>query len=96
MAHPCPPLNPPHGATKLAPLADPGALRDLQSTAEPTGAHPRRQEDTRSEKKEMATSTIGGFLLWRVLDAGVHHIFGVPGDFDLDLVQQLEDGDQLS
>src|SRR5215831_9342600 len=34
---------------------------------------------------------IGGFLLRRLEDAGIRHIFGVPGDYNLELMQQLED-----
>ena len=35
--------------------------------------------------------SIGSFLLRRLEDAGIRHIFGVPGDYDLELMQQLED-----
>ncbi len=35
--------------------------------------------------------TIGDFLLRRLCEAGVRHIFGVPGDYNLELMQQLED-----
>jgi indolepyruvate decarboxylase len=35
--------------------------------------------------------TIGEFLLRRLGEAGVGHLFGVPGDFNLELLQQLED-----
>jgi indolepyruvate decarboxylase len=35
--------------------------------------------------------TIGEFLLRRLAEAGVGHLFGVPGDFNLELLQQLED-----
>jgi TPP-dependent 2-oxoacid decarboxylase len=41
----------------------------------------------------MATSTIGDFLLRRLREAGVKHLFGVPGDFNLEFMQQIEDGD---
>src|SRR5215471_12292149 len=34
---------------------------------------------------------IGNFLLRRLQEAGVRHIFGVPGDYNLELMQQLED-----
>ena len=34
---------------------------------------------------------IGNFLLRRLEEAGVRHIFGVPGDYNLELMQQLED-----
>jgi indolepyruvate decarboxylase len=35
--------------------------------------------------------SIGDFLLRRLQEAGVRHIFGVPGDYNLGLMQQLED-----
>jgi indolepyruvate decarboxylase len=35
--------------------------------------------------------SIGGFLLRRLEEAGIRHIFGVPGDYNLELMQQLED-----
>ena len=34
---------------------------------------------------------IGDFLLRRLLEAGIKHIFGVPGDYNLAFMQQLED-----
>ena len=34
---------------------------------------------------------IGEFLLRRLEEAGIKHIFGVPGDYNLELMQQLED-----
>jgi indolepyruvate decarboxylase len=38
---------------------------------------------------------IGEFLLRRLQEAGVGHLFGVPGDFNLELLQQLEDTGSL-
>lgn len=35
--------------------------------------------------------SIGDFLLRRLEEVGVKHIFGVPGDYNLELMQQLED-----
>jgi indolepyruvate decarboxylase len=35
--------------------------------------------------------SIGEFLLRRLQEAGIRHIFGVPGDYNLELMQQLED-----
>jgi indolepyruvate decarboxylase len=35
--------------------------------------------------------SIGDFLLRRLQEAGVQHIFGVPGDYNLEFMQQLED-----
>ena len=34
---------------------------------------------------------IGDFLLRRLKEAGVPHLFGVPGDYNLELLQQLQD-----
>src|SRR5499433_3760863 len=34
---------------------------------------------------------IGDFLLRRLKEAGVEHLFGVPGDYNLELLQQLQD-----
>src|SRR5215475_2446350 len=33
---------------------------------------------------------IGNFLLRRLQEAGIRHIFGVPGDYNLEFMQQLE------
>ena len=35
--------------------------------------------------------SIGNFLLRRLQEAGIRHIFGVPGDYNLAFMQQLED-----
>ena len=35
--------------------------------------------------------SIGDFLLRRLQKAGIHHIFGVPGDYNLELMQQLKE-----
>ena len=40
---------------------------------------------------------IGDFLLRRLQEAGIKHLFGVPGDYNLEFMQQLEDrGEELS
>src|SRR6516225_9273432 len=38
---------------------------------------------------------IGDFLLRRLEEAGVRHLFGVPGDYNLALLQQLQDAGSL-
>src|SRR5262249_55174575 len=38
---------------------------------------------------------IGDFLLRRLEEAAVRHLFGVPGDYNLELVQQLQDSGAL-
>jgi indolepyruvate decarboxylase len=35
--------------------------------------------------------SIGMFLLRRLQEVGIRHLFGVPGDYSLALMQQLED-----
>src|SRR5579863_1917510 len=35
--------------------------------------------------------SIGSFLLRRLQEVGIEHIFGVPGDYNLEFMQQLED-----
>ena len=35
--------------------------------------------------------TIGSFLLRRLQEVGIRHLFGVPGDYNLGFMQQLED-----
>ena len=35
--------------------------------------------------------TIGDFLLRRMAEAGIGHMFGVPGDYNLELLQQMHD-----
>jgi indolepyruvate decarboxylase len=39
--------------------------------------------------------TIGDFLLRRLEEVGIRHLFGVPGDYNLALLQQLHDGGTL-
>jgi indolepyruvate decarboxylase len=38
---------------------------------------------------------IGDFLLRRLEEVGVRHLFGVPGDYNLELLQQLQDASVL-
>ena len=38
---------------------------------------------------------IGDFLLRRLEEAGIRHLFGVPGDYNLELMQQLQDAGTL-
>jgi indolepyruvate decarboxylase len=50
------------------------------------------QEIDRIEKETcVMNQSIGNFLLRRLQEAGIRHIFGVPGDYNLELMQQLED-----
>ncbi|MEU6827127.1 thiamine pyrophosphate-binding protein [Nocardia beijingensis] len=39
--------------------------------------------------------TVGDFLLRRLTEAGIGHLFGVPGDYNLQLLQQLENHSPL-
>jgi indolepyruvate decarboxylase len=45
--------------------------------------------------RETMTMTVGDFLLRRLREAGIEHAFGVPGDYNLELLQQLEDSGTL-
>ena len=45
--------------------------------------------------RESMMMPVGEFLLRRLREAGVGHAFGVPGDFNLELLQQLEDSGTL-
>jgi len=49
-----------------------------------------------STGRETMTMTVGDFLLRRLREAGIAHAFGVPGDYNLELLQQLEDTGTLS
>ncbi|OXR41926.1 Indole-3-pyruvate decarboxylase [Nocardia cerradoensis] len=46
-------------------------------------------------RRETQRMTIGDFLLRRLEEAGISHLFGVPGDYNLELLQQLEDHSSL-
>lgn len=46
---------------------------------------------TKGAGAKRRTMAIGDFLLRRIREAGVEHAFGVVGDFNLELVQQMED-----
>ncbi|MEU7768640.1 alpha-keto acid decarboxylase family protein [Nocardia sp. NPDC049190] len=43
----------------------------------------------------MAMSTVGDYLLLRLREIGIHHIFGVPGDYQLEFLDQLETMDGI-
>jgi TPP-dependent 2-oxoacid decarboxylase len=43
-----------------------------------------------------ANMKIGEFLLRRLKEAGIRHLFGVPGDYNLELLQQLQDSGTLT
>jgi indolepyruvate decarboxylase len=45
--------------------------------------------------KNSAEESIGNFLLRRLTEAGLSHVFGVAGDFNLELLEQLEAIDSL-
>src|SRR5580658_915315 len=47
-------------------------------------------------KAETSTMTVGEFLLRRIREAGIAHAFGVPGDYNLELLQQMEDTGTLT
>ena len=45
--------------------------------------------------KSTVRMTIGDFLLRRLEEAGIKHLFGVPGDYNLTLLQQLQDAGRI-
>jgi indolepyruvate decarboxylase len=47
-------------------------------------------------KAGTSTMSVGEFLLRRLREAGVEHAFGVPGDYNLELLQQMEDTGTLT
>jgi indolepyruvate decarboxylase len=50
------------------------------------------QVETKTMSSSLSRRTkIGDFLLRRLEEAGVRHLFGVPGDYNLPLLQQLQD-----
>jgi indolepyruvate decarboxylase len=56
----------------------------------------RQDANESKEAKMMSSSTgrrmkIGDFLLRRLEEVGIRHLFGVPGDYNLGLLQQLQD-----
>src|SRR5580693_2294101 len=76
---------------KLAPSLVLNLLASRPKSAKPLSESSRTSCRRRSQMKE----TIGNFLLRRLEEVGIRHIFGVPGDFNLELVQQLEDSGTL-
>jgi TPP-dependent 2-oxoacid decarboxylase len=62
---------------------------------------PLTRQDTKELKEGMMSSSpgrrmkIGDFLLRRLAEAGIRHLFGVPGDYNLELLQQLQDSGAL-
>jgi indolepyruvate decarboxylase len=63
----------------------------MTSLAERTSGPGQHQR----ESGESRTMSIGDFLLRRLQEAGIGHLFGVPGDFNLELLQQNEDAGYL-
>jgi indolepyruvate decarboxylase len=49
-----------------------------------------------STARDTQTMAVGDFLLRRIREAGVSHAFGVPGDFNLELLQEMEDSGTLT
>jgi indolepyruvate decarboxylase len=44
-----------------------------------------------AKEKRSVKQSIGNFLLRRLQEVGIKHVFGVPGDYNLELMQQLEE-----
>jgi indolepyruvate decarboxylase len=63
----------------------------MTSQADGAGDQTRQDGQGAGSRKMM----VGEFLLRRLEEAGIGHLFGVPGDFNLELLQQLEDSTDL-
>jgi indolepyruvate decarboxylase len=48
-----------------------------------------------SSKTTPSTMTVGDFLLRRLREAGISHLFGVAADFNLEFLLQVEDGNEF-
>jgi indolepyruvate decarboxylase len=48
-----------------------------------------------SRGTDTQTMSVGDFLVRRLHEAGIGHLFGVPGDFNLELLQQMEEAGQI-
>jgi indolepyruvate decarboxylase len=64
-------------------------------------AKERRMAPMAKEARTMSSNPgrrmkIGEFLLRRLREAGIRHLFGVPGDYNLELLQQLQDTGTLT
>jgi indolepyruvate decarboxylase len=55
----------------------------------------RARAGSRTEA-ETSMMSVGEFLLRRLREAGIEHAFGVPGDYNLELLQQMEDTGTLT
>lgn len=53
------------------------------------------KENTAMASSQTKRMTIGDFLLRRMAEAGIGHAFGVPGDYNLELLQQMRDGGMM-
>jgi indolepyruvate decarboxylase len=63
---------------------------DTRRTGEAGSGEPRRTA-TRAAGKNHRPLTIGGYLIQRLQDYGLEHVFGIPGDFVLQFYGMLED-----
>src|SRR5262249_39578335 len=61
------------------------------SAAPVTGQSTNEQKGETMSSSPTQRMTIGDFLLRRLKEAGLRHLFGVPGDYNLELLQQLQD-----
>jgi indolepyruvate decarboxylase len=51
----------------------------------------KKNSSASSKKSKLATDTIGGYLIQRLMDYGLDDIFGIPGDFVLGFYGMLEE-----
>jgi hypothetical protein len=69
---------------------NPGGIRSLLDAAMMAAVAAAREVKTVSSSSSRRMK-IGDFLLRRLKETGVRHLFGVPGDYNLELLQQLQD-----
>src|SRR5262249_27918349 len=65
--------------------------RDREYQVEDPSGHQRVEGGKAMSSTPGRRMKIGDFLLRRLEEAGVRHLFGVPGDYNLELLQQLHD-----
>lgn len=64
------------------------------TAATPAGARPRRKAAAKAPPQPPAppaSLTIGSYLIQRMQDYGIGHVFGIPGDFVLTFYGMLQD-----
>lgn len=56
---------------------------------EPPSPHAAMGENISAYDLPFSTSIVGGYLLWRLYQLGIDHIFGVPGDYAMGMFELI-------